>query len=406
MDSAAIRVDGQQPQLRLFPGDSNQPEPPEPTQSSETADGAHRSMYPGRTQTLPGTWLDWESIAAAEVRRVELPEGERQRFAEATTLRGLYEHTDYGLAAAHAARVSEGTLAAATAAKVRQALNRWERWAPRPSGCRAGAEWQGRPIAYITDQHATDFVNAASGGLASATVRSTWNHLRTVLLWAVTIKALDRAPEPAWGKSRERERLPRQFYDESQLAAIYGALAAEVGLQVAFVVACNCGLRASDLFALRWEDLYLSAERPRLEFTARKTGKRQLIPLGPVTVSQLRRWQVVSGVLVAAGLACGPVWPECSAPGAAVPEKSRAARTRNQKIKAVLKRLGMSIAKPWQVCRLTCNERLERHRPGSGQFVLGHANTLNSVSYREPSGLVWEAVSSLPQPPAWGLGDG
>jgi hypothetical protein len=56
------------------------------------------------------------------------------------------------------------------------------------------------------------------------------------------------------------------------------------------------------------------------------------------------------------------------------------------------------------VGRLTCNERLEGHQPGSGQFVLGHANTLNSVSYREPSGLIYEAVTTLPQPDAFCVG--
>jgi uncharacterized protein (DUF2062 family) len=39
-----------------------------------------------------------------------------------------------------------------------------------------------------------------------------------------------------------------------------------------------------------------------------------------------------------------------------------------------------------------------------GQFVLGHASTLNSVSYREPSGLIYEAVTTLPQPDCFCVG--
>jgi len=163
---------------------------------------------------------------------------------------------------------------------------------------------------------------------------------------------------------------------------------------VAFVTAVNVGPRAVDLFTLRWEDFSFFAERPVVEFTARKTGKRQVVPLAEVTLRQLDRWKRASGVLLPVGL----VWPELTDAAARDPERSRAARDRNARFKRILATLGIAHERPWQVCRLTCNERLERHRPGAGQFVLGHASTLNSVSYRDPSGLIYEAVSTLPQP--------
>jgi len=346
---------------------------------------------------------DWSAIAAAEVQRVEIPEGEREAFAAGHTLRGLYEHVEYGLEAQRLARVTAGTLAAGTVAKDRQAIKRWERYSPRPADWPDGQDWEGRPLAWITDQHVQETLAAMRKELSGQSVRTTWNHLRTIFLHAVQVKALEKSPEPTWGKGDAQQRATKELYDDKQLEAIYLGLAGQVDLQVAFVVSVNVGPRTVDLFRLRWENFLLQRDRPVVEYTARKTGKRHVVPLGPVTVRQLERWRQASGALPVAGESglCGAgglVWPELTDAGGADPERSRAARARNARFKRMLSDLGLMHEKPWQVGRLTCNERLERHRPGSGQFVLGHSNTLNSVSYREPSGLIYEAVTTLPQP--------
>lgn len=368
------------------------------------SDGSvHRTMHPVHRP-------DWAAIAASEVRSVEIPEGERLEFAESHTLRGLYEHAQYGLAAHRRARVASGTLAAASAAKDRQALNRWESYSPRPATWAEGQAWEGRPLAWITDQHATDTLSAMREGLSTQSVRSTWNHLRTIFLHAVQVKAIGKPPEPEWAKG-DAGRAAKQLYGDQQLAEIYTALAGQEDLRVAFVVSVNVGPRTVDLFRLRWENFSLQRDRPVVEFTARKTGKRQVIPLGPVTVEQLERWRKLSGTLGrsplagASGFCGGLVWPGLTDADAADPERSRPARERNSRFKAVLGVLGIEHEKPWQVGRLTCNERLERHRPGSGQFVLGHSNTLNSLSYREPSGMIFEAVTTLPQPACFSVGE-
>lgn len=359
----------------------------------------HRSMYPVYSP-------DWSAIAAAEVVRVEIPEVEREAFAGRCTLRGLYEDPVYGLRDLRRQRVRDGTLAANTLGKDGQALNRWEKYSPRPGDWPEGRVWEGRPLAWITDQHCTDTVTAMRKDLSGDTVRSTWNHLRVLLNRAVEVRALEKAPEPTWGKSVGK-RAAKELYDDVQLAAIYGALAGEIDLQIAFVVSVNAGLRSVDLFLLRWENFSLQRDRPVVEFTARKTGKRQTVPLGPVTVKQLERWRKVSGTLGnsplagASGFTGGLVWPGLTDQAAGDPERSRQARGRNARMKAVLAGLGIEHEHPWQVGRLTCNERLERWRPGSGQFVLGHVATLNSTSYREPSGLIYEAVTTLPQPAAF-----
>lgn len=355
----------------------------------------HRTIYPVYAP-------DWSAIAAAEVVRIEIPESERQGFAESYTLRRLYEDPVYGLRDLRRQRVRDGTLAANTLGKDGQALNRWERYSPRPGDWPEERTWEGRPLAWITDQHCTDTVSAMRKDLSGDTVRSTWNHLRVLLNRAVEVRALEKAPEPTWGKASGK-RAAKELYDDQQLTAIYTALAGEIDLQVAFVVSVNAGLRSVDLFLLRWENFSLQRDRPVVEFTARKTGKRQTVPLGPVTVRQLERWRKVSGTLGASPLVGalgfgGLVWPGLTDQAAGDPERSRQARARNARMKAVLSGIGIEHEHPWQVGRLTCNERLERWRPGSGQFVLGHSSTLNSISYREPSGLIYEAVTTLPQP--------
>jgi integrase len=341
--------------------------------------------------------VDWKAVAGP-AQRLVVPESERAGFCDSYTLRRLYADPVYGLEAVRRERVATGRLAASSLAKDRQALSRWERFASRPPDWPSGEPCEGAPLRWITDWYVTAWVTAACKELSLSSVRSTWSHVRIVLNRAVEIQAIERAPQPEWPKDDGSGRQAKELYGDRQLAEIYAALAGHVDLQVAFVVSVNAGLRTVDLFLLRWPDLRLQRERPVVEFTARKTGKRQCVPLAPCVVRQLDRWRRHQGWLFPPHEMEGLVWPELTEPAAADPERSRAARTRNARMKRVLRGIGIEPAKPWQVGRLTCNERFERHRPGSGQFILGHSRTLNSVSYREPSGLVYEAAATLPQP--------
>jgi integrase len=143
------------------------------------------------------------------------------------------------------------------------------------------------------------------------------NHLRTIFNRAVEVHAIAKAPEPTWAK--DDDRAAKQLYTLTQLGEIYTALNGHVDLQVAFVVSVNVGPRTVDLFCLRWEDFALDAERPCVEYVARKTGKRHVVPLAAVTVQQLRRWQGMCGLLFGGGL----VWPGLTDSTAAEPVKSR-----------------------------------------------------------------------------------
>lgn len=283
-------------------------------------------------------------------------------------------------------RHAAGKLSRASLDKTRQALNRWERFT-RPAGWPAGRPWPGLPLGAITCRYATWATEQIRRKLGASTTRSTWGHLRTILTYAVRVKAIDAAPRPEPITDTKGVTV---LYSDEQLPVIYRALAGTPDLQVAFVVAVNAGLRPVDLFLLDWSGVTLG-NRPQLDFVSRKTGKAQCVPLSPVTAGQLQR-------LRGNGKTTGPVFPGRSRPDAADPERSRPARERRAQFKAALQAVGLHVAKPFQAARATCNERLERTREGVGQFVLGHALTLNAKSYREPSALIRDVVCQVPQP--------
>jgi len=358
--------------------------------------GAHRCKSPMYGDPEPA--VDWQAIAAAEKTRKVIPPEERQSFAEGRTLPEFYSDDSYGPESARLAAVLRGELAASTVIKDRQSLARWTKFAPAPPNWPSDRNFDGRPLAYITDEHVWETFAAMRAELALITCKTTWSHLRTIFGAAVKVRAIERIPaSPKWPKGDDRPAV--QIYSDDELAQVYEALAGDVDLQVAFVCAVNVGPRAGDLFSLRWEQVDLAGDRPAVEYVATKTGKRHRVPLAPVTVRQLARWRRVLGLLPFDHE--GPLWPKLQGQDDKHPEASRPARARNKRFKARLASIGLRYAKPWQVARATCNERLERHAPGVGQFVLGHANTLNSRSYREPSQAVYEAIVSLPQPPCF-----
>jgi len=296
---------GEQHGLQLFPGwdegeSGDDCSGPQTAQVASFGASVHGTITPMYAFPASEPDVDWAAIAAGEQRKIEVPEDQRERFALTTTLRDFYAHGLYGLEALRRQAVKDSRLAGASLVKDLQAINRWERFSPRPGSWPAGLVWHGRPLAAITDLHVNETLTAMRAELAGDTVRSTWNHLRTIFNRAVEVKAIDKAPEPTWGKD-SCDRAAKQLYSDSQLVEIYTALAGQVDLQVAFVVSVNVGPRTVDLFLLRWEDLDLVRERAVVEYVARKTGKRHVVPLAEVTVRQSVRWARNSGLLTLAG---------------------------------------------------------------------------------------------------------
>ncbi len=339
--------------------------------------------------------MDPEVLALAEANREEVaativPESQREFLRLHSGLRRFYQ--DWVLPDL-ARRVGEKTFTKATLAKDNQALTRWELYT-RPEHWSPERDWPGWPLQYITPRVLETFLVRLFASVPAGTARSTWSHLRQILNQAVKVRLIDAAPKPA--HIPDGDDGPVQIYQESdlrgnQLQAAYHALRHEVDLQVAFVLAVNAGPRAGDLFLLRWIDFNLSAANPWFTFVAQKTNKRQTIPLAPLTVKHLLR--------LTSRERDEFLFPRRSSPLSTDPEKSKPARARRSLMAERFLAAGLeAFDRPMQAARATCNTRMENHRTGSGQFLLGHALTLNSRHYYEPSDMVFDAVQSVAQP--------
>lgn len=303
--------------------------------------------------------------------------------------------------------VSAGRCSPATREKELQALRRYDDWDRandrQPASWPRGIAWTGLPIAYLTGPRIEDFLRDLSSRLARATVKSTWNHLRTVLNFAVEIQAIDTAPAPRqvdFSEVDEDDDLFARTFSLDECGTIYERLDGNEQLQSAFVVAVSTGLRSVDLLGLRWRNVRTSgdqAQRPQLRVKAQKTGKLQSIPLAGCVVAHVDRLR--ASLLTVADDAW--VFDRLVSHNHQQPTKSRAARRSLAELKAAIEAAGVDVPdKPWQVCRATCNTRLEMHRPGVGKWVLGHsANDVNATSYTNPTEDIYEAINTLPQPP-------
>lgn len=325
-------------------------------------------------QTVSSTGYEQAAALARQFESREMSPETAAAHARESTLAGYWRNVMLA---------DQGDLAKNTISNYRNALNLWEQHSPKLDM----PGWAGMPIGLINKGCCESFFAAAAKVVSVETVRSRWKHLHAILNHAANNGVIDRAPNPALP---DVDNKPKAIFTDELIAAAYHALKDHLSLQVAFVVAINTGLRAVDLFLLRRDALQLG-NRPCLAVTARKTGKAQTLPLADVTVKQLARLPVHPDMN-------GYYFGHLTNVEAADPERSRTARDRNDLFKSLLAGVGIEFDKPWQVCRATCNERLESHREGSGQFMLGHGNTLNSKSYREPSKLVNEAVNTVPQP--------
>lgn len=379
--------------------------PPQIAQSSQEGGSKHRIRNPvllaeGGTEAPLSDLADLYKAVADEHDDGWRPVSptERERVRQTLSLGAFYGEF---LAERRVRSAKAGELARGTLEKERQALRRWEDWdrEQRPAEWPASTEWGGLPLGYVTGGYVQRWLQALRGTLAAATVRSTWYQVRTVLNAAVRLGILDAAPRPHASSLEDRDEddadLYARVWSTAELEAIYGLLPAD--LQSAWVLACSIGARPVDLFALRWDQVRLDEARPIVRFRARKTGKLHAVPLAPVAGAHLRR--LLAGRLFAEG----PLFPGRQCSGQQSPERSWQARARNAETKAAIAAAGVQPVpgKPWQVCRATCNTRLENHRPGVGQWVLGHANGVNAQSYHDPSDLVWSAIETLPQPQAW-----
>ena len=330
-----------------------------------------------------------------------VPEWERGIYA-ALPLRAWYEADIYGPGMERRFEIEAGRNESGTAEKDYSALSVWERFT-RPADW--SGDWPGISISAITTDYLRQWQQAAlAGGLSTGYLSGLTNHLNWMLHTAVNRCVLAKSPKKPTLKQREDLTVIFEIGGDilGTLDAIHGQLAGNAELQAAFVLSVSVGLRPSDLFALTWRNLETIQGVPAIVTTPQKTrryGKSLRIPLAECVNGRLKALRASRPADTDNSL----IFPSLTSDETTQPEKSRAARRRTAAMRAAAELAGFrfpkSPAKPWQIARATCNERLERHRPGVGEYVLGHsAAGINKKHYRQRWSEAVDAINTLPQP--------
>lgn len=378
---------------------------------------AELSTLPGSTAGSPNLAVDPRILelsrqVASQNGRLVVPPGERAQYAQ-LPLRAWYDCDIYGPSQFRDAEIVAGRNQAGTKEKDLTAISVWERFT-RPENWQG--HWPGISIGAITEEYVRQWVVTCLGaGLSRGYLTGLVNHLAWILSVAVDREVLSRTPKKPSVRQLAATRSGQLFSDDDcaviyeidgdilgTLDRICRALDGQAELQTAFILACSTGLRPVDLFGLTWGSVKMIEGQPAIVAMPKKTKRYATtvrIPLAPGVYRRLlkRRGTAADADLLFPGL----VSHECRDS-----EKSRSARRRNAAIKAAAKAVGFTFpdrrTKPWQICRATANERLERHRPGIGEFILGHsAGSINKKHYRQRWSEAVEAINSLPQPPSF-----
>jgi integrase len=370
--------------------------------------------------------LELSAQVTAQTVRLVVPGDQRQAFGQ-LPIRQWYHCELYGPAVQRLKDLSANKIAVGTAEKDLSAISVWERFT-RPADWIG--DWPGISIASITHEYLRSWISTAlQAGLSKGYLEGIANHIHGMLTLAVEREVIGKVPKKPPVKAIAATMANRLFADDDltvifeirgdilhTLDRIHAELADDFELQTAFVLACSTGLRPRDLFALSWSDLIMIDGSPAIYRVPEKTkrhGTTVRIPLAPCIASRLAELRRRAGADGTSPAASGPsaadstvsarIFPRLVSEDCTDPEHSRAARRRNAAIRAAAQRAGFAFPanrdKPWQIARATCNERLERHCPGIGPFILGHsARGTNAKSYRQRWSEAVQAVESLPQP--------
>lgn len=382
--------------LRVLP-----PPPLESAVSPCARQEYHSCAQPASPQCgTEAEWLAWNQRQLEAFTPKHVPASDRERYAKSNSLLTFYEHCQSGVWEAVGRKRDRSPY---TLQKETQAL-RWFARFSRPDEWPLSREWRG-PSLWLLEHASGEFWSAfydrCAKDLSPGTVKALRSHLAAILNHAVKVGAILRWQSPKTTSSLETVT---RIYTPAEVERVYAALSLLVGaglpeglkLRTAFVLALNSGLRSGDLFCLGWSDVKTDAAgRAYLAVTASKTSKLQGLPLPPLVLRHLELLRAATGGRW--------LFEGLSAPEAADPEGSWAARYRNRLLRSIFEGQGIrDVTCPIHCCRSTFNERMESHAPGVGKWLLGHdCRDVNSTHYRNPNEAVWRAVLSFPQYPCF-----
>ena len=275
-----------------------------------------------------------------------------------------------------------------TAASYETAISRWERHSAN------------LPVDQIDNASLEGFRRAVlAAGLRPATFNLTWRSIRALLRRLGPqhdrnprgLSILDRIPYVKLAP--EDFEFPRVATSE-ELSALYDAcehacwpstvLPPREFWRTAIVIAYNVGARRRDIFDLRTEDV--DFEKRTIRFRARKTRRRQCIPLNDTTITHLKA-----------------VWSERENLFPGNHGIARASTTNRMRIewRRLLQRAGIKPPFGFQTLRKTCATMYaDTAGIDVAACVLGHyiGGGVTAQFYANPTKRIVEAVNALPQP--------
>jgi integrase len=122
-----------------------------------------------------------------------------------------------------------------------------------------------------------------------ATRSAYWSDLNQFFQWASKRNLCRSNPMEAVDRARVPRRLPRPMAADTFARAVATALA---DLRLAMLLAGMAGLRRAEITRLRTTDLQLDGSVPMVVVRSGKGGRDRAVPLHPLVVAELRRWDL------------------------------------------------------------------------------------------------------------------
>jgi integrase len=240
-------------------------------------------------------------------------------------------------------------------------------------------DWSGLPIDKISDQHAQHFA-AKFAGLSPSRINCGLRALRRALNLAYEWSKLERPAKITLAKGeRQRDRVLTDTEWEQYISAC------PQPWQDAAIIIRGTGMRPGEVFALRWENIYLNGTGGLIQVTDGKTkAARRMLPMVPAVYEALRARRGAVGKPEE-----GWIFPATSREGhlnkdTAKDQHKRALDRANAKAKAV----GEKELKPFQPYVLRHTALTQLAKAGCDVFTLariaGHSSITITQRYVHP----------------------
>lgn len=277
-------------------------------------------------------------------------------------------------------------IAKSTLGEYRRAVQHWEAYSANP------------PLPEITDDVCEEFFwRVRDSGLVRPATYNKWaRHLRGILMRLGPRDSRNRRGKgllpyvpllPVW---------PEEFGDPrviplEDLSRIYEACQcarwprgaegmAATRWRAWLVLLYNCGPRRDDALGLTWANVESSPRGPVLKWRAKKTGKKQTVPLNTIVLRHLEKLPRGTETLIGFPNSHRDLYGEW---------------------KRILTLAGIHEGYTFHDVRRTCGTAYDLISERAAEWVLGHAKTVTRRSYINPDEKLFSAAAAIRQPVAF-----